>query len=135
MPEVNVEKVYRALLKYKGKKAKINIEDAEICISLNPVDIHKVDSPDCLLWVEISLKLLGQDLKLRIPVPVEAEKGGIYGGALDDLRKFVERKKYPISTPMLVVAEAGYDTKEQQPELFPVQFTINQIPIRLLGDK
>jgi len=133
MPEVNERKVYSALLKHKGK-GKVDIEDTEIYLSLNPVDIHQVDSPDCILWVEISLKLLGQDLKLRIPVPVEAEKGGIYGGALEDLRKFVERGKYPIEIPMLVVAEAGYDRREQS-EFFPIRFMISQIPVRLLEDK
>jgi len=133
MPEVSVKKVYDSLLKHKGR-GKIDIDDAEIDVALNPVDIHGADSPDCLLWVEISLELLGQDLKLRIPIPVEAEKGGIYGGALEDLKKFVDRGKYPIEIPMLVVAEAGFGTREQN-ETFPVRFTINQIPVRLLKNR
>jgi hypothetical protein len=130
LPEVNVRKVYNALLRYKGE-GKIKVEDAEISFSLNPIDIHDIDSPDCLLWADISLKMFGQNLKLRVPIPVEAEKGGIYGGALEDLKKFIERKKYPLELPMLVIAEAGYDTKEQY-EILPVRITINQIPVRLL---
>jgi hypothetical protein len=130
MPEVNERKVYNALLKYKGS-GKIQIENVDIILSLDPIDIHSVDSPDCLLWVNISLKLFGQDVKIKVPVPVEAEKGGISGGALDDLKKFVEREKYPIELPMLVIAEAGYDTREQK-ETLPVKFTISQIPVRLL---
>jgi hypothetical protein len=133
MPEVNEKEVCDALLKYKGS-GKMHIENAEISLSLDPVDIHSVDSPDCLLWIYISLKLFGQDLKLRIPIPVEAEKGGIFGGALEDLRKFVERGRYPMELPMLVVAEAGYDTNEQIVS-FPVRFVISQLPIRHLKDQ
>jgi hypothetical protein len=133
MVEVNEREVYNILLKYKGK-GKANIQGTEVDIALNPVDIHEVDSPDCLLWIEVSLRVFGQDLQLRIPIPVEAEKGGIYGGALEDLKKFVERRKYPIEVPMLVIAEAGYDSKEQI-EAFPVRFSLSQIPIRLLQSK
>ena len=120
-------------MKYKGS-GKIDIGGAEIVLSLNLVDIHGIDSPDSLLWIDISLKIFGQDLKLRVPIPVEAEKGGIYGGALEDLKKFVERGKYPIELPMLVIAEAGYETREQK-EILPVKFTISQIPVRLLEEK
>ena len=133
MVEVNEREVYNILLKYKGR-GKVNIQGTEVDIALNPVDIHEVDSPDCLLWIEVSLRVFGQDLQLRIPIPVEAEKGGIYGGALEDLKKFVERRKYPIEVPMLVIAEAGYDSKEQI-EAFPVRFSLSQIPIRLLQSK
>lgn len=130
MVEVNEKEVFQALLKYKGE-GKVNIGETEITIDLNPVDIHKIDSPDCILWVNISLKLLGQVLRLRIPIPVEAEKGGIYGGASEDLDKFIERKNYPIEMPMLVIAEKGYDTKEKNGN-FPVRFVISQMPVRLL---
>ena len=133
MVEVNEKEVYHALLKYKGT-GKVDIGGADISVALNPVDIHEVDSPDCILWVDISLKLIGQNLKLRIPIPVEAEKGGIYGGALEDLKKFVERRKYSIEIPMLVIAEAGYNTTEQS-ESLPVRFRISQIPVRLLKER
>jgi len=133
MVEVSEKEVYKNLLKYKGK-GKVNVGETEVGVALNPVDIHEVDSPDCLLWVEIFLRVFSQDLKLRIPIPVEAEKGGIYGGALEDLKKFVERGRYPIEVPMLVIAEAGYDSKEQ-PETFPVRFAVSQVPIRLLKSK
>ena len=130
MPEVKERQIYDALLRHKGK-GEIKIGNAEIDLSLNPIDLHGIDSPDCLLWIYISLKLFGQDLKLRVPVLVEAEKGGIYGGALEDLRKFIERGKYPIELPMLVIADAGYATKAQL-EALPVRITINQIPVRLV---
>jgi hypothetical protein len=130
MPEVDEREIYKVLSKIKGK-AEINVDNAVITISLSPIDIHEIDSPDYLLWVDISLKLYGQDLKLRIPIPIEAEKGGIHGGALNDLQKFIRRKRYPIELPMLVIAEAGYDSKEVT-ESFPVRISINQIPVRLL---
>lgn len=133
MAEVNEEKLYNSLLKFKGDK-QISIGEAEVDVSINPIDIHNIDSPDYLLWINLSIKLYGQELKVRVPIPVEAEKGGIYGGALEDLKKFVERKKYTIELPMLVIAESGFQTREQK-EIFPVRFTINQIPIRLLESK
>ena len=130
MPDVDEEKIYSSLLEYKGA-ATIDINNAVINVSLNPVDIHHVDSPDFLIWIDMSIKVFGQELKVRFPIPVEAEKRGIYGGALDDLRKFVERGNYPIEIPMLVIAEAGYEIKKQK-ESFPVEFTVSQIPIRLI---
>jgi hypothetical protein len=130
LPEVTEKKVHAALLRYRGK-GQTNIQGTRIDISLDPEDIHTFDSPDILLWVSISLRLFGQDLRLRIPIPIEAEKGGIYGGALEDLTKFIERKKYALEVPMLVVAEAGYDSKGESGTL-PVKFTLRQIPVRLL---
>jgi hypothetical protein len=130
MPEVDERKIYKVLSKIKGK-GEISVYNAVINVSLSPEDIHEVDSPDYLLWVDISLKLYGQDLKLRVPIPIEAEKGGIHAGVLNDLQKFIGRRRYPIELPMLVIAEAGYDSKEVT-ESFPVRFAINQIPVRLL---
>jgi hypothetical protein len=132
MPEVRERDVCNALLRYKGS-GKINIGEAEISISLTPVDNHNADSPDCLLWVDLSLKLFGQDLKLKIPIPVEAEKIGL-NCAIEDLEKLIEREKFPIEMPMLVIAESGFDNSERK-GVFPVRFVINQIPIRLLKEK
>ena len=133
MPEVTEKRVHAALLRYKGK-GETNIQGARINVSLDPEDIHTFDSPDSLLWISVSLRLFGQDLRLKVPIPVEAEKGGIFGGALEDLDKFVERKKYVLEIPMLVIAEAGYNSKVENGTL-PVKFTVRQIPVRLLGGK
>jgi hypothetical protein len=73
-------------------------------------------------------------MKLRAPLPFEAEKGGIYGGALEDLRKSVERERCPIELPMLVVAESGYESTHGKHHV-PVKFSITQVPIRLLDEK
>ena len=133
MPEVNENKIFNALLNYKGAKT-LKINEAEIDISLNPVDIHNVDSPDFLIWIDMSVKVFGQDLRVRFPIPVEAEKGGIRGGALEDLRKFIERGNYPIEIPMLVISESGFETKKLR-ETFIVDFTLSQIPVRLIDGK
>ncbi len=132
MPEVREEDVYNALLRFKGKE-KVEIGNAEITIELTPVDIHNIDSPDSILWINISLKLFGQNLRLRVPIPVEAEKHGI-DDAVEDLDKFVERRRYPVEIPMLVIAEAGYKKREED-RTFPVKFTITQIPIRRLNEE
>lgn len=132
MPEVREEDVYNALLKFKGEE-KIKIGQAEIVLSLDPVDIHNFDRPDSILWVDISLKLFGQNLKLKVPIPVEAEKQGI-GDAMEDLEAFIKREKYPIEMPMLVIAEAGYEKREER-RTFPVKFRIIQIPVRRLKEE
>jgi hypothetical protein len=132
MPEVNEKDVFNALLQCKGS-GKISIKNTEIDISLRPVDNHNMDSPDCVLWADISIKILNQNLTLRIPIPVEAEKSGS-SAALEDLEKFVKREKFIIEMPMLVVAESGFESRERK-VAFPVRFTINQIPIRLLKEK
>ena len=130
MPEVDEGKVFTALSRYRGQ---VSVQGPMGLIELEfrPVDNRVGDSPDFLLWVEIRFDLFGQPVKLAVPVPVEAEKGGIYGGALEDLRKFVERKKHTPEIPMLVVAESGYASKEQT-EPLTTQFAISQIPIRQL---
>ncbi len=131
MPEVRERDVYNALLKFKGEGS-IEIGEAEIRLSLAPVDVHTVGRPDSILWLEVSLGLFGQDLKLRIPVPIEAEKNGI-ADAMDDLEGFVARGQYIAEIPMLVVAEAGYGRREVRRD-FPVEFTLTQIPVRRLKE-
>lgn len=130
MPNVSEDDVYDALLTCKGM-AELDLGKAHVSVYLNPIDIHNSDSPDFILWVDISIRIFGQDLKLRIPLPVEAEKGGIYGGALEDLKKYIEREHYQIELPMLVVSESGYDNKEEKARLL-TKILITQVPIRAL---
>ncbi len=81
--------------------------------------------------MEVRFELFGQPVKVVVPIPVEAEKGGIHGGALEDLRKLIERRKHMAEIPMIVVAESGYASKEQVKDL-PTRFQISQVPIRRL---
>ena len=132
MPQVKEEDIYNALLKLKGEN-RAKIGKAQITLSLIPEDIHKIDRPDSILWFNISLKIFGQNLRIRVPVPVEGEKHGI-GDAMEDLEEFIKRGKYPIEIPMLVIAEAGYEKREER-RTFPVKFGITQIPLRRLMEE
>jgi hypothetical protein len=129
MPEVREKEVHKSLLKLKGEKT-ISIGKTEILVSLNPVDVHGVGRPDHILWFESTMKIFGQSLELRIPIPIEDEKNGI-DEAIEDLNAFVERKKYNIEIPMLVISEAGY-AKREELRNFPTKFLISQIPVRRL---
>lgn len=129
MPEVKEEDIYNALLNLKGEN-KLKIGKTDITLSLNPEDIHKFDRPDSILWINILLKIFGQNLKIKVPVPVEGEKHSI-DDAMEDLEEFIKREKYPVEIPMLVIAEAGYDKREERRTL-PVKFKIIQIPLRQL---
>lgn len=131
MPEIKESEIYNALLKYKGKKT-LKIGDAEVILSLNPRDIHKKDRPDSILWIEMTLKLFGQKFDVRLPIPIEGEKIGLKD-AIEDLDAFVERERYIIEIPMIVVSEAGYDKKEVMKK-FPTRFTVKQIPIRRIRE-
>lgn len=128
MPKVDEQKVYAELLKYRLDGC-VNSEHVSAKLRLRPVDNHAGDSPDFLLWVELEFELFSQPVKLAVPILVEAEKGGIAGGALDDLRKFVDRGKHVIELPMVVVSEAGYASKTQV-EHCKTRFTISQVPVR-----
>ena len=127
---VKEEDVYATLIKYAGKGERFKIGKAEIQVSLQPQDIHIGDSPDFILWLEVSLKVFEQNMIVKVPIPVEAEAGGI-DKALEDLNKFVKRGHYPLEVPMLVVATKGFRASEQHEKL-PVHFMIKQIPERLL---
>lgn len=131
MPDVSEDDVYDALLKTCEGKTEFTLRRTHIVFSLSPMDIHNSDSPDFILWVDVSMKIFGQDLNLRIPLPVEAEKGGIYGGALEDLQKYIEREHYKIELPMLVVSESGYENKEEKAKI-STRIQITQVPIRAL---
>ena len=132
MPEVREEAIYKALLKFKGE-GKMVIGKAEVLLSLTPQDTHKHDRPDSILWVDILLRLFGQEFKLRIPIPIEGEKNSI-DDAMEDLDEFVKRKKYPAEIPMLVITEAGYAKREEYKD-FPTKFIMTQFPVRRLKEK
>jgi hypothetical protein len=131
MPEVKEQDIYSALLKLKGQN-EVKIGKAEITLSLVPEDIHKFDRPDCILWVNMSLKIFGQTLRTKIPVAVEGEKHAV--DAQKDLEEFIRREKYLVELPMLVIAEAGYGRKVEPPKPFPVKFTVIHIPVRRLRE-
>jgi len=131
MPEVNEASVFAALLKYRLEET-ISKDQLHVTVRLRPVDNHARDCPDFLLWAEIEFDLFGQQMKVSVPIPIEAEKGGIHGGALDDLRKFVDRRNHLVEIPMLVVSESGYASK-QQVEQIAAKFVISQVPIRRLS--
>ena len=128
MPKVDEQKVFGELLKYR-LDGRVASEHVAVQLRLRPVDNHAGDSPDFLLWVELEFELFSQPVKVAVPVPIEAERGGIGGGALEDLRKFVDRQRHVIELPMIVVSEAGYASKTQL-EQCATRFTIRQVPVR-----
>lgn len=122
--------VHNALLKCAGGGIPFKIGEAEVQVQLDPRDTHIGDSPDFILWLVVSMKIFAQNIRVKIPIPIEAEEGGL-SCALEDLEKFIEREHFPIELPMLVLASKGYSTAERNAKL-PVNFKIKQIPSRLL---
>lgn len=124
--------VFRALQMYAGETswASIGAAEAPVRVSLEAIDLHVGDSPDCVLWVSIELRVFHQNVRLRVPVLVEAEKAGLEA-ALEDLHKFAHRRNHPLELPMLVVSEAGYLSKEEHVQV-AAEVLIRQLPVGLL---
>jgi len=125
---ITEEEFYKVLLKEK-ENSKINIflEDVEV------VPNYKLkDSPDFVLKVRLKLSFLSQDLYMEIPLPIELEKGGIYQ-ALEDLRKFVEREKFYLTLPMLIVSDKNSVIRKEERKM-KTYFELIQVPYRLLID-
>ena len=122
---ITEEEFYKVLLKEK-ENSKINIflEDVEV------VPNYKLkDSPDFVLKVRLKLSFLSQDLYMKIPLPIELEKGGIYQ-ALEDLRKFVEREKFYLTLPMLIVSDKNSVIRKEERKM-KTYFELIQVPYRL----
>lgn len=131
MTRVLEEDVHDALLKYAGEGS-VDIGDGNIDIELTVSDIHTIDSPDCLLWLDIDLDIFSQALEVRLPLPVEAEAAGLEH-AREDLEKLVERENYYPEIPMLIVAEKGFNDDEEDVNQ-RVSYKLKQIPERLLDE-
>jgi len=120
------DELYNKLLKLK-EEGKINITLKDIEIIPN----YKLkDSPDFVLKVILKLSLPFQDFKMEIPLPLELEKTGV-PNALEDLQKFIEREKFSLILPMLVVSNKNILSQEKE-EKIKVKFEIKQIPYRLI---
>ena len=120
------DELYNKLLKLK-EEGKINITLKDIEIIPN----YKLkDSPDFVLKVILRLSLPFQDFKMEIPLPLELEKTGV-PNALEDLQKFIEREKFSLILPMLVVSDKNILSQEKE-EKIKVKFKIKQIPYRLI---
>ena len=123
---IKEDELYNKLLKLK-EEGKINITLKDIEIIPN----YKLkDSPDFVLKVILKLSLPFQDFKMEIPLPLELEKTGV-PNALEDLQKFIEREKFSLILPMLVVSDKNILSQEKE-EKIKVKFEIKQIPYRLI---
>jgi len=131
MAGVTERQVYDALSRWAGKSGPFKIGKAELQITLSPQDTHVGDSPDCILWFDAVVKIFAQELRIRIPIPIEAEKAGLEA-AVEDLDKFCKRGHFPAEIPMLVVAEEGYSSLKKTSNML-TDFRIKQIPVRLLS--
>ena len=123
---IKEDELYNKLLKLK-EEGKINIALKDIEIIPN----YKLkDSPDFVLKVILRLSLPFQDFRVEIPLPLELEKAGV-PNALEDLQKFIEREKFSLILPMLVVSDKNILSQEKE-EKIKVKFEIKQIPYRLI---
>ena len=123
---IKEDELYNKLLKLK-EEGKINIALKDIEIIPN----YKLkDSPDFVLKVILRLSLPFQDFEMEIPLPLELEKTGV-PNALEDLQKFIEREKFSLILPMLVVSDKNILSQEKE-EKIKVKFEIKQIPYRLI---
>lgn len=101
------KELHNILLKEKKKEGKIRVYVEDIEIDPN----YRIsDSPDFVLVIKLKLQIFSREFDIRIPIPIELEKVGAdpekeNWGALEDLRKFIERKKRVLEIPMIVITK------------------------------
>jgi len=97
-------------------------------------DNHRGDSPDVILWLTLVVEHQRlPSLKVRIPIPIEGEKAGI-GAAMEDLKKFAERERFPLRLPMLVVGGEGNPAHSSQNTHLLAKVEIIQVPYRTVAE-
>jgi len=131
MTRVQEEDVQDALLRYTGEGS-VSIGEGNVTIEIDSKDIHTVDSPDCIFQIIITYELFGDEMRVELPLPVEAEATGL-DSAREDLKKLIERENYIPEFPMLVVAESSYGNDIEQVDQ-TVEYHIRQIPERILDE-
>src|SRR5437763_571850 len=132
MATISEEAVYAALQRCSGS-ARLHLGEGEATASLSVQDNRVRDSPDFVLWLEVELRVFGQKVRVRVPIPIEAEKGGIKGGALEDLKKFAQRQRHRLELPMLVVAGSRHDHAAQTICL-ATDVAVRQVPGRFVEE-
>ncbi|OYT28496.1 MAG: hypothetical protein B6U95_04015 [Thermofilum sp. ex4484_82] len=109
-------------------------ENAKISVTLEGMEIipnYKLkDSPDFVLKIRLKLSLLSQTFEIEIPIPIELEKSGI-DEALVDLQKFIERERFSLTLPMLIVSDKKIAKREEERKI-KTKFKLRQIPYRLI---
>lgn len=130
MTRVDENDVADALLKFEGSDT-AEVGELDVTVSIDVDNIYAFDSPDCIFKIDLEYKLFGQEMKVSVPLPVEAEASGL-DAAVEDLDKLIERKNYVPYFPMLVVAEGGSGQvvveKSQS-----IKYTLRQVPLRRLN--
>jgi len=116
---MNEDELYNILIAEKDK-IKVDLEE------LNIIPLYKLkDSPDFILKINLKINIFNRCFDIVLPIPIELEKAGI-DLALEDLKKLVEREKYYIRMPMLVISKIL--SKERKVLVkFPTEFNIKQL--------
>lgn len=130
LTKIKEEKVHKAILDQIAGEESIEISDTEINLEIDSIDVHGKDSPDIILWINVSFEIFNRKQDLRIPLPVEAEAGGI-SSAVEDLDKFVDRNNYEMELPMPVIGGKGTSSKKIKKPM-PVTYRLSQIPERYI---
>ncbi|MCK4735391.1 MAG: hypothetical protein KAT65_23260 [Methanophagales archaeon] len=115
---------YNILLKEKERgNIKIVTEKIEV------IPNYKLkDSPDFVLKIKLKMSIFSRNLGIEVPIPIELEKVGMKE-ALKDLRKFIEREKFELILPMLIVSEKKILSREEEGKL-KTRLKLKQIPER-----
>lgn len=119
--------IYRHLEAHRFT-SRVEAPFGEIALRLEPQDLHTWTSPDFLLWLTVEFPLAGQQVVVKHPIPIEAEKAG-WRAAMPDLVKLAGRREHLIETAFLVIGDGGYHVHAVQHDL-PANVTIRQIPDR-----
>jgi hypothetical protein len=85
----------------------------------------KKGRPDCVIWLELNMDMLGARAKAKIPIPVEVEIKAGTGGVKPDYKPLFETEG--LELPMIVVGGTTREEKEEDCQA-KVRLTITQLP-------
>ncbi len=89
-------------------------------------------SPDSLLLVDVTLPLFGTQVTAKIPIALEAEKGGMEA-AIQDLDKFTKRSTSGepsyLSLPMLVLSKKSTGKVRSEFRDIRARFEIKEVAL------
>lgn len=91
--------------------------------------------PDSLLIIKITMRVLGKDVSLQVPILIEAEKAGM-SAAIEDLEKFCRRSMLGtlegggssfVEIPMLVVTKTPKPRLKKQGLPLKAHFIVQEV--------
>jgi len=136
MKEKDEIRLSRILSKMQGA-SEINYPWGKIRVNIDYINYSAGGKgcPDSLLILNIALPVMGEQVSIKVPILIEAEKAGM-SAAMEDLEKFCNRSILGtmegggssfIEIPMLVVTERPRSGQKKESAILKASFNIREV--------